>query len=204
VDDQPGRPAESRVPLETAVGLLKRRDVCERIARICAGAGEHAMLLAAGILQAVELSCAPEADDYLRSMADRISRELAEASVQLGTVQAFLAATDTPADTRPPIAVRTRGELVGRLIGMQISCFEASNIADLDEGDQYAIDLGNHACGGRALDGPPHDLWTIAVTGGWWLLLPVPGGDGPNALPAGTLSQRQLRRRGHCVILGLR
>ncbi len=88
----------------------------------------------------------------------------------------------TPTDTREPIAVRTKGELVQRLIGMRISCFEASNLADLDEGDQYAIDLGNHACGGRALDGPPHDLWTIAVTGGWWLLLPGPGGDSCQAV----------------------
>ncbi len=182
MNDQPGKPAKPRVSLETAIGLMKRRDACERIARICVEAGEHATLLADGILQAVELSCAPEADDYLRSMADRISRELAEASVQLGAVQAFLAATDTPADIRLPIAARTRGELVGRLIGMQISCFEASSLADLDEGDQYAVDLGNHACGGRALDGPPHDLWTITVTGGWWLLLPVPGGDSCQAV----------------------
>jgi hypothetical protein len=176
VDQQSREPAEQRVPLETAVGLMKGRDVCERIARICAEAGEHAALLAGGMLQAVELSRAPEAEDYLRSMADRISRELAEALVQLGTVQAFLASTDTPADTRLPIVVRTRGELVGRLIDMQISCFEASNITDLDEGDQYAIDLGNHVCGGRALDGPAHDLWTLAVTGAWGLLLPGPGG----------------------------
>lgn len=193
MDQQPSKPAAPRIPLETAVGLMKRRDVCERIARICAEAGEHATLLAGGIQQAVELSCAPEAENYLRSMADRISRELAEASAQLGTVQAFLAATDTPAATRLPIVVRTRGELVGRLINMQISCFEASNIADLDEGDQYAIDLGNHACGGRALDGPPHDLWTIAVTGGWWLLLPVPGGDSCQAVACdGTYAPRPL------------
>jgi hypothetical protein len=32
-------------------------------------------------------------------------------------------------------------------------------------------------CAGRALDGPYHDLWIIAVTGGWWLLLPAPGGE---------------------------
>lgn len=182
MDQQSREPAEQRVPVETAVGLMKRRDVCKRIARICAEAGEHATLLAGGIQQAVELSCAPEPDDYLRSMADRISRELAEASAQLGPVQAFLAATDTPADTRLPIAARTKGELAGRLIGMQISCLEASNIADLDEGDQYIIDLGNHACGGRALDGPSHHLWTIAVTGGWWLLLPVSGGDSCQAV----------------------
>jgi hypothetical protein len=32
--------------------------------------------------------------------------------------------------------VRTKGKLVGRLIGTRISCFDASDLADLDEGDQ--------------------------------------------------------------------
>ena len=87
-----------------------------------------------------------------------------------------VAATATAAGIRQPVVVRTKGELVRHLIGMDISCFDAYDLADLTEGDQYAIDLGNHACGGRAPDGPHHDLWIIAVTGGWWLLLPVPGG----------------------------
>ena len=86
------------------------------------------------------------------------------------------AAVTIPADTRQPVVARAKGEFVGRLIDMRISAPDAHDLADLDEGDQYTIDLGNHACGGRALDGPHHDLWIIAVTGGWWLLLPVPGG----------------------------
>jgi hypothetical protein len=91
-------------------------------------------------------------------------------------------AANAPADTRQPVVVRTKGELVGCLIDMRISCFDAHDLADLDEGDQYTVDLGNHACGGRALDGPHHDLWIIAVTGGWWLLLPVTGGESCQAV----------------------
>jgi hypothetical protein len=87
-------------------------------------------------------------------------------------------AVSVPADIRQPIVVHSKGQLVGRLIGIGISSFDASDLADLDEGDQYTVDLGNHACGGRALDGPHHDLWIIGVTGGWWLLLPAPGGEG--------------------------
>ena len=92
------------------------------------------------------------------------------------------AAVNTPADTRQPVVARTKGELAGRLIDMRIAAPDAHDLADLDEGDQYTIDLGNHACGGRALDGPHHDLWIIAVTGDWWLLLPVPGGDNCQAV----------------------
>ena len=100
-------------------------------------------------------------------------------------------AVNAAADTRQPVVVRTKGELVERLIGMRISCFDAHGLADLDEGDQYTIDLGNHACGGRALDGPHRDLWIIAVTGGWWLLLPVPGGDSCQAVACdGTYAPR--------------
>lgn len=86
------------------------------------------------------------------------------------------------APLRQPIVARTKGELVGRLIGMDISCFDASDLADLDKGDQHTVDLGNHACGGRSLYGPHHDLWIIAVVGGWWLLLPVPGGESCQAV----------------------
>ena len=86
-------------------------------------------------------------------------------------------AARTPAGSRQPVVVRGKGELVSRLISRRISCFEAGNLAGLKEGDQYTIDLGNHACGGHALDGPHHNLWIIAVVGGWWLLLPVPGGE---------------------------
>ena len=97
----------------------------------------------------------------------------------------------TPADTREPVVVRAKGNLVRHLIDMKISCFDASEIADLEEGDQYTIDLGNHACGGRALDGPHHDLWIIAVTGGWRLLLPVPGGESCRAVACnGTYAPR--------------
>jgi hypothetical protein len=85
-------------------------------------------------------------------------------------------AASTPAGTGQPV-VRSKGELVSRLISPRISCFEAGNLAGLEEGDQYTIGLGNHVCGGRALDGPRHDLSIIAVVGGWWLLLPVPGGE---------------------------
>jgi hypothetical protein len=92
-------------------------------------------------------------------------------------------AVNAPADSRPPVVVRTKGELVGRLIDMRISCFDAYDLADLDEGDQYTVDLGNHACGGRALDGPHHDLWIITVTGGWRLLLPVTGSKSCQAVP---------------------
>jgi hypothetical protein len=84
-------------------------------------------------------------------------------------------AVSTPAGVRQTVAVRTKGELVGHLIGMQISCFDAYDLADLVDGEEYAVDLGTHACGGRALDGPHHDPWIIALTGGWWLLVPAPG-----------------------------
>jgi hypothetical protein len=95
------------------------------------------------------------------------------------------------ANVRRPVVVGTKGGLVGRLIGMDISCFDASDLADLDEGDQHTVDLGNHACGGRALEGPPHDLWIIAVTGGWWLLLPVTGGESCQAVACdGTYAPR--------------
>jgi hypothetical protein len=93
--------------------------------------------------------------------------------------------TDTaaaPPDTREPVVVRTHGELVSRLIGMEISCFDASDLADLEPDDQYTVDLGNHACGGRALRGPQHDTWIIARIGVWWLLLPSPGGQSCQAL----------------------
>jgi hypothetical protein len=60
---------------------------------------------------------------------------------------------------------------------LSISSFDAYDLTGLDEGDHYAVDLGTHACGGRALDGPQHDLWILAVTGCWWLLLPAPGGE---------------------------
>ena len=92
------------------------------------------------------------------------------------------AAVNAPADIRQPVVARTKGELVRCLIDMRISAPDAYDLADLDEGDQYTIDLGTHACGGRALDGPHHDLWIIAVTRGWWLLLPVPGGDSCQAV----------------------
>lgn len=84
------------------------------------------------------------------------------------------AAPGTPASTRQPIVVQAQGEFVGRLIDMGISAFDAHDLADLEEDDQYTVDLGNHACGGRELGGPHHDLWVIAVIGGWWLLLPRP------------------------------
>ena len=106
------------------------------------------------------------------------------------------AAGNTPADTRQPVVARTKGELVGRLIDMRISAPDAYGLADLDDGDQYTVDLGTHACGGRALAGPYHDLWVIAVAGGWWLLLPAPGGDSCEAVACGGMYAPRPRSAG--------
>jgi hypothetical protein len=76
-----------------------------------------------------------------------------------------------PAVSRDPVVCATRNAMAGHLSEvLGVPAFEADELTDLDEGNQGTVDIGDFTGGGQ-------DVRILAVTGGWYILLPAPSGD---------------------------